>query len=888
MADDKKLDIVIRLKDSFSKNMKGVTGAITGFTKQLFSLKGLIIGGTAGALGKSIVDITSKFEQWQVAFETLTGSTEKANKLMGDLKDLAKATPFELPGLIDSTKRLLAMGIETEKVIETTRMLGDITAGVGTEKMPQLILAFGQVKTAGRLMGQELRQFNEAGVDLLGGIAANLGKTKAEVKEMVSEGLIGFSDVEQAMKDMTSEGGKFFNLMEKQSKTFGGTVSNIQDNLTMMSLAIGNQLLPHLKQLATAIKEWTGEESNVRAITNRTIDFINWFLSLESSIAKVKGFFTIMFKNVEKGFLTLIKSVIKFDVGLVESTEKAVNKVLKFFGKKKVSFKKNLDEEKKELKKYERDILKIESDIAREKKDMADAEVRFNQRKLQHIEADHDAHVQAFIEAQKQKTESVKTESDEQTEIVSKAAKKQAKKELEVYRQLGKDIMDDSETFGKDMIKWSEGLADVLIHGPDGLVTGMEKALNESFPKELSAFLASTTGSAIAGFAVDLVTAIFGNEPTKSVAEQAEDQFEKMVKNTNRALRDIGRERTLDEKRLDLIRELKEEGKTAVESDRIAALLGTTVGADLDTLLGTIEKRRVSQEEREFEAVLGKRETQSQIIDKLIDESVSTWAKGKPSRAFLEDLFEQGLGAKEMSEVIKEQFFGEKAKRSDAFRRMAENQMEPIIKAFERLEDIDFEIASEQLQETLDVFDIREDVQSILETGKDLSKAEEEKIENEKKVQAEREKLLNEKQKYLDKLEEIELDRTRAIQDLETDYTRDIADLKAKGLDPEDYASSLASLDLEKQRKLEDITTRFGRRAADLDIPELLSGNNSKISTMNGENGTSTVSINGGSGNSDPQATVVLELDGVKLAQGVVQSYNRAITQRRITTLKGT
>ncbi len=98
--------------------------------------------------------------------------------------------------------------------------LGDITAGVGKDKMPQLILAFGQVRAAGKLTGQELRQFTEAGVPLLEELGKTMGKTATQVKEDMENGLApSFEVVETSLANMSKEGGKFHNLMQKQSQT---------------------------------------------------------------------------------------------------------------------------------------------------------------------------------------------------------------------------------------------------------------------------------------------------------------------------------------------------------------------------------------------------------------------------------------------------------------------------------------------------------------------------------------------------------------------------------------------------------------------------------------------------------------------------------------------
>jgi tape measure domain-containing protein len=187
--------------------------------------------GAATAAGFFAVKSAGDFQQARIAFETMLGSAEKAGKLLQQVSDFAAKTPFELPQVVEGAKKLLAYNIEAEKIIPTFNSLGNIAAGVGKDKLPQLIMAFGQVKAATRLTGMELRQFTEAGVPLLDILAKQMGKTTAEMVEMISDGKVGFPEVEKAIFGMSAEGGKFFNLMERQSKTFDGVMSNLRDNI---------------------------------------------------------------------------------------------------------------------------------------------------------------------------------------------------------------------------------------------------------------------------------------------------------------------------------------------------------------------------------------------------------------------------------------------------------------------------------------------------------------------------------------------------------------------------------------------------------------------------------------------------------------------------------
>jgi tape measure domain-containing protein len=222
---------------------------------RLRSLKrtALITGAAVTAAATKIgflVNESAKMEQTKIAFEVLLGSVEEADQRLKELFDFAKKTPFTIPGILDAGKQLLAYGIESRKLVSTLNILGNISAAVGTDKLPRLTLALGQVRAATKLRGQELRQFTEAGVNLLDELGKILGKTAGEVQDMVSKGHISFDLVEQALTNLTTGSGRFANLMVRQSKTFLGLLSNIKDALQILAAEIGDSLLPTAKEIA--------------------------------------------------------------------------------------------------------------------------------------------------------------------------------------------------------------------------------------------------------------------------------------------------------------------------------------------------------------------------------------------------------------------------------------------------------------------------------------------------------------------------------------------------------------------------------------------------------------------------------------------------------------
>ena len=192
----------------------------------------------ASAFIKQVVAVRSQFQQLEISFGTMLKSKEKANALMAQMADLAAKTPFGLEEVSEGAKRLLAFQVPAEEVTETLRRMGDVAAGLGVP-MGQLIHVYGQVKAQGKLMTNDLYQFMNAGIPIIAELSKVVGKSETEIKDMVSAGKIGFSEVQAVIKNMTNEGGLFFNLMAEQSKSLGGQISNLGDSFDQMLNDIG-------------------------------------------------------------------------------------------------------------------------------------------------------------------------------------------------------------------------------------------------------------------------------------------------------------------------------------------------------------------------------------------------------------------------------------------------------------------------------------------------------------------------------------------------------------------------------------------------------------------------------------------------------------------------
>ena len=187
---------------------------------------------------KQVVAVRSQFQQLEISFGTMLKSKEKANELMSQMADLAAKTPFGLEEVSEGAKRLLAFQVPAEEVTETLRRMGDVAAGLGVP-MGQLIHVYGQVKAQGKLKTDDLYQFMNAGIPIIAELSKVVGKSETEIKDMVSAGKIGFPEVQAVIKNMTNEGGLFFNLMAEQSKSLGGQISNLGDSFDQMLNDIG-------------------------------------------------------------------------------------------------------------------------------------------------------------------------------------------------------------------------------------------------------------------------------------------------------------------------------------------------------------------------------------------------------------------------------------------------------------------------------------------------------------------------------------------------------------------------------------------------------------------------------------------------------------------------
>jgi tape measure domain-containing protein len=257
-----------------TEGLRGILGKVAGTVANPFIAVTASLGGMAGAVAlvKRSLDLSAELEQNQTAFSVMLGSMDKAKALMQDIATTASATPFEIPELASSVRQLLAFQVPAAEVIDTVKMLGDISSAT-RKPMGELAMIFGQARAQGRLMGQDLLQLANAGIPIYEELATHLGKTTAEIRDMTEKGQIGFNDMLDVFQKLTSEGGLFFGMMGQQSRTFSGLMSTLRDSIGQLLTAFGTPIMTALKPIiANMTSELDKLRPQIEAIGRRAGD----------------------------------------------------------------------------------------------------------------------------------------------------------------------------------------------------------------------------------------------------------------------------------------------------------------------------------------------------------------------------------------------------------------------------------------------------------------------------------------------------------------------------------------------------------------------------------------------------------------------------------------
>lgn len=269
-----------RAHASATLNMNGAMRSQLSITGELANqMLGLYSIYTLERFIRGLVDIGGEFEQQELALSAMLNDAGKAHEIFGSIKNLAVVSPFGVRELNDYTKQLKAFSIPYNELYETTKRLADISAGVGVD-MGRIILAYGQVRSAAFLRGQELRQFTEAGIPMVEALADKFSKLEnrvisaGEVIDMISKKKVSFEDVKDVLWGMTDDGGKFHNMQEVLSESLSAKWKNLGDAIDIMMADMAESMNGTLKGTAEILTELTSNwQSLVPVIEAAVIAF---------------------------------------------------------------------------------------------------------------------------------------------------------------------------------------------------------------------------------------------------------------------------------------------------------------------------------------------------------------------------------------------------------------------------------------------------------------------------------------------------------------------------------------------------------------------------------------------------------------------------------------
>ena len=269
---------------SYRKTLSGLGSAARTAVKGL-TVAAAAVSAAWSAVGVVGVRYNAQIEQLQTSFEVMTGSAEKGAEVLERIRQIAAATPFETEGLASTVQLLMNYNLTADEAINSMEMLGDISQG-NQDKLSRIAMAYGQMSSAGKVMLEDVKQMIEAGFNPLGEISETTGESMASLYDRISAGKMTVDEITASMVRATSEGGKYFQSMEKQSQTLNGQLSTLKDNamsllgdvMTPLTDELRDSLLPMANELlgefATAFEQG-GFDGLLDAITGKVPDLLN-------------------------------------------------------------------------------------------------------------------------------------------------------------------------------------------------------------------------------------------------------------------------------------------------------------------------------------------------------------------------------------------------------------------------------------------------------------------------------------------------------------------------------------------------------------------------------------------------------------------------------------
>ena len=263
-----------------------------------------------------LIQVRGEFELQQTALASILQNKDEADQLFGQITELAVRSPFTIKELTTYSKSLAAYQVEYEDLYDTLKMLADVSSGLGVD-MQRLILAFGQVKAANFLRGTETRQFTEAGINMLGELSKYYSELEgrivsvAEVQDRQFKRMISFQDVEEVFKRLTSAGGMFYNMQEKQAETLRGQMMNLQDQIDLMLNDIGKSNQSTISTIISLVKSVIENWRTIAQVMEPIASILVLYLTTTKGWVALVGNIPKIWKSIQTNVLLAVGSITK-------------------------------------------------------------------------------------------------------------------------------------------------------------------------------------------------------------------------------------------------------------------------------------------------------------------------------------------------------------------------------------------------------------------------------------------------------------------------------------------------------------------------------------------------------------------------------------------------
>ena len=281
----KRIDEIKKSMGEFKSHASQV-GDVAGQMKRAFAAA-FSVSAITGYINK-MIEVRAQFELQQTALRAILQDKQKADQIFQQVQQMALQSPFSIMEMTTFTKQLAAYRIEADKLVGTTKMLADVSAGLGVD-MQRLILAYGQVKAANYLRATEVRQFTEAGLNIAGELASYFSELQGkmvsvgDVMEMITKRMVRFEDVEEVFKRVTSAGGLFYDMQRKQSETLRGQLQRIKDAMSIMFNEIGKSNQGVIAWLLSAIRSLINNWRTLAPIINTVgLTMATWLVTAKA------------------------------------------------------------------------------------------------------------------------------------------------------------------------------------------------------------------------------------------------------------------------------------------------------------------------------------------------------------------------------------------------------------------------------------------------------------------------------------------------------------------------------------------------------------------------------------------------------------------------------